>query len=344
MFKSARLKLTLWYLLTLFLVSASFSFIIYRFLSIEIDRFADMQRVRLERRFENKIVDREELKPPKPPIYIDPDLVADTKLRIVYTLFSINGGILVVFGTLSYFLSGKTLKPIKEMVDEQSRFVSDASHELRTPLASLKTAVEVGLRDKNLDLVESKKILRENLGDINRLTGLTNSLLELSRFQKGTDLLVLKNSKIKPLINQAILRLKIQAQAKNIRVVTKTGQSVINIDLEKITEVITIILDNAIKYSPKNTTIKVTTTKSRKYLHLKISDQGQGIDQKDLPFIFDRFYRSDSARSSENAEGFGLGLSIAKEIISLHRGTIKVYSKVGAGTTFDIILPITNSV
>lgn len=339
MFHKTRLKLTAWYLLILAIICLAFSITIYRFLSIEIDRFARVQRTRIERRFTDQLPD-DVIKRFPPIDFSDPDIVSESKARIIFFLLSVNGVILLVCGSLSYFLSGITLKPIKQMVDEQDRFLSDASHELRTPLASMKTATEVALRDKNLKFSDSKKILKENLTDINRLSILSNSLLELSRFQKKANLLQTKSVKIKSLILEAVNNLKVLSKSKNIKIIHKSGNTVIDADPNKVIELLTMVIDNAVKYSPPKTTIKISTSKSRQFVHFYISDQGQGIAPKDQPFIFDRFYRSDIARSSGSSEGFGLGLSIAKEICSLHNGTISVTSEVGHGSTFDIKLPL----
>src|SRR3989344_3853916 len=129
MFKSARLTLTAWYLAIIMVISIAFSLMIYRVLLIEVIRFERAQRVRIERRmqFFNS------------PIPVSLELIEEIKQRLIFRLFMVNIGIMVISGGLGYFLAGRTLKPIKEMVDEQNRFISDASHELRTPLTSLKS-------------------------------------------------------------------------------------------------------------------------------------------------------------------------------------------------------------
>lgn len=340
MFQQTRLKLTAWYLLILATICLAFSITIYRFLSLEIDRFSRAQRTRIERRFTDQLPADIVKRIPPPLDFSDPDIVNESKTRIILFLLTINGVILIVCGSLSYILSGITLKPIKQMVDEQDRFLSDASHELRTPLASIKTATEVALRDKNLSTEESRKILQENLTDINRLSKLSGSLLELSRFQKKANTLQIKTSKINSLIIESVNNLKVLSKTKNIKIIRKSGATQIDVDPEKVIELLTTIIDNAIKYSPKESTVKITTSKNRRYIHIYVSDQGQGIDIKDHPFIFDRFYRSDVARSTAHSEGFGLGLSIAKEICDLHHGTISVTSEIGKGATFDIKLPL----
>jgi len=156
MFHSARLKLTAWYLLIIMIISAMFSLVIYKVLSNEIERFERVQRFRIERRLETGL-----RRFPNQIRITNPELIEETKQRILLMLIAINLGILIISGGLGYLLAGRTLKPIKEMVDEQNRFISDASHELRTPLTSLKTAMEVTLRDKNLSLLSAKKTIKK---------------------------------------------------------------------------------------------------------------------------------------------------------------------------------------
>jgi signal transduction histidine kinase len=140
MFHSARIKLTAWYFLIIMLISVSFSVGIYRVTTVELNRIERMQRLRVER--EDRLLMPSNEVTPRPPI-LDPELIAETKNRFKIILFLINLGILAVSTGGGYFLAGRTLRPIKEMLDEQSRFITDASHELRTPLTSLKTEIEV---------------------------------------------------------------------------------------------------------------------------------------------------------------------------------------------------------
>jgi len=133
MFKSARIKLTAWYLLIIMFISISFSFVIYRGLMSEVHRFSRMQRSRF---------------------FVDEDLITEIQRRAIFGLGTINTIIFITSGALGYFLAGKTLSPIQEMVEEQNRFISDASHEFRTPLTALKSSFEVNLRDKNLSLTQ----------------------------------------------------------------------------------------------------------------------------------------------------------------------------------------------
>lgn len=338
MFNKARLRLTFWYLLILMFVSVSFSLVIYKTLSSELDRFSYAQKVRLEDRF------RKWRGPDinTPPILtVDPDLIEETKRRLMFLLILVNGGILVISGTLSYFLAGKTLKPIEDMVEKQKQFVSDASHEFKTPLTSLKTSLEVTLRDKDLNLKEARRVLQENLDEVNRLGRLTENLLTLSQYDSdGFRRLNLVKVNFKSVFEEALKRVKPLMISKNIKLKKDIRDLEFKADFDSMVELLVILLDNAIKYSNTQGLIEVKSKKVGNFLSFSVSDHGVGIESKDLPHIFDRFYRADSSRQKNGQGGFGLGLSVAKKIVESHKGEIRVSSKVGRGSTFTVLLPI----
>jgi len=335
MFNSARLKLTAWYLLIIMFISVSFSAMIYQASKLELARFERMQRVRIERRLQ----DREfSWGFPVPPI--DPELITETQNRLLFILVIINAGILGIAGGTGYFLAGKTLKPIKEMVEEQNRFISDASHELRTPLTALKTAFEVSLRDRKFDLKEAKKLIACGLEDVNKLKSLSDSLLRLTQYQKPDGNYTFGKVSLEQIVSEAIRRIEPLAKQKRIKLLNKTKECEFKGDHYALVDSLLILLDNAVKYSPENKKIIVTSANIDGFLLIEVKDEGFGIAPKDLPHIFDRFYRADSARSKETVGGYGLGLSIAQKIIQAHRGTISAKSTLNKGTTFVVKLPI----
>lgn len=344
MFNRARIKLTFWYLLIIMLISISFSFVIYRFLTTEIDRVVRMEKLRQQGAYfpgkkfiiqfnEPEIRQGIIVTPP------DPEVLEEAKQRILLMLVIINIGILGLSGVAGYLLAGLTLKPIKKMVDEQNRFITDASHELRTPLTSLKSEIEVNLRDKKLTLKDAKKLLESNLEEVNNLQYLSDNLMKLAKTHRPQDI-KMENVSLLKVSGEAIKKVKKMAEKKNILIDNQISDISITADRQSITELFVIFLDNAIKYSPENTRVEMSSKKSADSVSIEIKDQGAGIDKKDLPFLFDRFYRADKARSKD---GFGLGLSIAKEIVDKHNGTIDVKSQVEKGTTFIIKLPLTSN-
>lgn len=334
MFKQARLKLTAWYLLIIMVISFSFSALIYTINVNEINRFANSQRNRIERRL---LLDDQS--PPPPSIFINDDLINESLHRLLINLIVINGVILIISGSLSYFLAGRTLSPIQKMTEDQKRFISDASHELRTPLTALKSLFEVSLRDKKMNLSEAKKVITTGVNQTDKLKILSDSLLELSRLDGNYSHSSFTKVSLKKVILESISQVQLKADLKKIKITNQIGPQKIFGDFSKLTEVFVIFLDNAIKYSPDNSQIKLTSKTDKKNLVIKITDQGIGISQKDLPHIFDRFYQADNARTKTNDSGYGLGLSIANQIIKAHQGKVSVTSKLKLGTTFIVSLP-----
>lgn len=340
MFQSARIKLTAWYLLMIMVVSFFFSAIIYRAISFELERFEHMQRKRIEMRlqedpeFAPRTPFGRRLPPPSP------ELLKEAETRVLYTLLGINAGIFVIAGGVGYFLAGRTLRPIGEMVDEQNRFISDASHELKTPLTSLRTAFEVYLRDKKPTVAEASLLISESLEDVKRLQSLSESLLTLTHYRTRNGHIPLEPVALREVIQKAKRTMHPLASDAAITIVTDIPVGMVMGDRHGLIQVFTILLENAVKYSPKKSTIRITAATTGSLIKVAIVDQGIGIDAAALPHIFDRFYRADSARSSHTG-GYGLGLAIAKQVIDLHKGTIDVHSVPGSGTTFTVTLPLT---
>jgi len=335
MFKSARIKLTAWYLLIIMLISVSFSVAIYRMLTFELNRVERIQRLRVEGRLPN-FFSRNTMPTP----YIDPDLIVETKQRLITTLALINLGILAASTFAGYFLAQKTLKPISNMLSEQNRFVSDSSHELRTPLTALKTEIEVSLRDQKLTLTQAKQLLLSNLEEVNHLQILSDNLLRLAQYQKEDSRLVFSNVFLPDIAQEAIRKIAPLAKNKNVTISNNIDNFAVNGNRTALVELFIILLDNAIKYSPQKTKIKISSIKKDGHVILKITDQGYGINPHDLPHIFDRFYRSDASRSKSETPGYGLGLSIAKQIVTQHHGYINLKSQVGKGSTVVLELPL----
>jgi signal transduction histidine kinase len=255
-------------------------------------------------------------------------------------LFLTNLGILVSSGALAYFLAGRTLKPIQDMVDDQHRFVSDASHELKTPLTSLKSAFEVFLRDKKRTLKDADTIISESIFEVDKLQSLSESLLRLSQYQTTGKSLSFTSVQLGEVINTAIRRISPQAKIKNIEISSPLTAVSLTGDMSALTELMVILLDNAVKYSPNGKTVKIDTHSDSRWVKVTVADQGSGIPAADLPRIFDRFYRSDSARSKTDKGGYGLGLAIAKNIAAAHHGSIAVVSRLGQGSAFTVRIPL----
>ncbi|MBN1263198.1 MAG: HAMP domain-containing histidine kinase [Candidatus Pacebacteria bacterium] len=348
MFHSARIKLTGWYLLIIMLISLFFSLVIYVGMSRELTRGFHRAELRLKARelgihLPLRFSDRFEELPPVlrelGPRFLFPEDLRAAQKRVGLNLLFINGLILIISTGVGYFLAGRTLEPIQKVMVEQKRFVADASHEFKTPLTALGASMEVALRDKKLSLAGAKSVIRSGLDDVESLNSLCNNLLSLASLQANGKNFVFQEVDVTRVVREAGKKIFPLAEKKNIRVVLKLVDQKIKAHPETLKEMIVIFLDNAVKYTPKKGKITIKTGRSKKLLTLEISDTGRGIPEKDLPFIFDRFYRADQSRSKENVSGFGLGLSLAKKIIEIHQGSVEVKSRVGRGTTFTVKLP-----
>ena len=227
---------------------------------------------------------------------------------------------------------------------ERRLFVSNVSHELRTPLTSVKSYLEA-LDDGALSEPVAPDFVKVSLNETNRMMRMVTDLLSLSRIDNETSQLDIELTNFTAFITFILNRFdKIKSQSQED---TKKYELIreypitpiwVEIDTDKMTQVIDNILNNAIKYSPDGGKIKVGMRTTDAQLIISISDEGLGIPKKDLPRIFDRFYRVDKARSRAQG-GTGLGLAIAKEIVKQHKGFIWAKSEYGKGSTFTIDLP-----
>jgi len=331
MFKSARIKLTLWYLAIIMMVSLSFSAFIYRSISLEFERRLNTIEARLQ-------LGRFGFQPPPGQVELFIQDLEDAKERVLLILTYTNMTILVFSAVAGYVLAGKTLHPIELAMEGQKRFVADASHELKTPLTSIKSEIEVALRDKNLKLKDAKEMLKSNLEEVDKIKDFSDYLLTLSRLESGASL-SMEEVDLKEAALQAIRRNSKLAKEKNIKVNADLAEVVVKGNPQSLVELISILLNNAIKYSGKEKEIMLSLRKKRSNAIFEVKDEGIGISDADLPYIFDRFYRADSSRNKNEVDGYGLGLSIAKSIIDAHKGEIKVKSERGKGSAFSVYLP-----
>ena len=225
---------------------------------------------------------------------------------------------------------------------ERRLFVSNVSHELRTPLTSVKSYLEA-LDEGALTEPVAPDFIKVSLDETNRMMRMVTDLLHLSRIDNETshlDVELINFTAFITFILNRFDKMKSQDEEKKYELVRDypINSVWIEIDTDKMTQVIDNILNNAIKYSPDGGKITVTMKTTVDQMILSISDQGLGIPKQDLPKIFDRFYRVDRARSRAQG-GTGLGLAIAKEIIKQHKGFIWAKSEYGKGSTFTIVLP-----
>lgn len=335
MFKSATLKLTGWYLALVMGLSLAFSFVLYHSSVGSLQSSFDHQRVAIRDQYQSYYG--------VPPSPYDLDAlqsreVSRAEQQLIANLTLANIGVLLVGGAASFYMARRTLEPIEQALEAQTRFTADASHELRTPLTAMQAEIEVALRDKTLNIVEAREQLESNLEEVNKLQELSNNLLMLAN--QDTTSFAPQPVEVHDMLKDALSRTAKAAKERAVIIDNQSKPLRVLGSKDGLAQLATILLDNAIKYSPNNSTITITTATKGGNALIAFADQGQGIKPDDLPHIFDRLFRADQSRNKEKVSGFGLGLSIAKKIVELHKGAIDVTSKVGKGSTFTIRVPL----
>ena len=321
MFESATIKLTAWFLLILMSLSVLFSIIIYQISTNELRNRLGGYTSQIE-------INHTSIK-------LEPAVrmheIDKANINLLVALFYANVVILGVGGVLSYLTARRMLTPIEVAHEAQSRFTSDASHELRTPLAVMKSEIEVALRDSSLTKADMRELLESNLEEVNRLSHLSETLLQLSRHDYAA--LEMKRVNLVEIIRSVIKAHKLPKHRAKQTISAK--KIYVHGNANSLTELIIILLDNALRYSPDNSTVTIDVTERSDTVKFVISNTGEGISLLDLPHVFERFYPADTSRSGKS--GFGLGLSLAKKIADLHGATLSISSNPGKTTTVSVI-------
>ncbi len=238
--------------------------------------------------------------------------------------------------TLNYMCDELSL-----LEEKRRKFVSDASHELKTPMAGIKLICDSLVSAENPDSEMVKEFLNDLSEEVDRLTRIIERLLALTKLDAGAASLKLEEIDIRLLADHVVRKLKPIAEPRGITVITDYNNidfSPILIDYDKIYEAIYNIADNAIKYSPDNSDVKIGIFENTDSIIIEISDKGQGIPENERDRIFERFYRLDDSRARDTG-GTGLGLAITKEAVQMHGGTITVEEAENGGSIFIIKLP-----
>lgn len=333
MFKSAKIKLTAWYLLIIMTVSLVFSSVVYVGVGAITLKALTSQSIRIENEFKECVI----IQQPKRFINkYDVQTLSEIQERTLNTLVWINFAILLISGALGYFLAGETLKPIEEMVQKQKRFVSDAAHELKTPLTAIKTDFEVTLRDKNSKTDDFKNSLTSALEEVNSLSVLTEKLLKQSKYtyeEKPTNTEIFS-------VKELLSEIYDKHDANRIFILSFPDEDVkAKGNRLEIKEALNNLIENALKYTPRDKKVEIKLEKLGREALIKVMDEGRGISKEALSRIFEPFYREDDSRTDSIKNGYGLGLTIAKDVIEKHGGKITVKSEIGLGTTFTVNLP-----
>ena len=223
---------------------------------------------------------------------------------------------------------------------EQQQFIADVSHELRTPLTVLRGSLEVALEEER-PAEEYREVLGNALLEVRHLTRLSQNLLFLVRGESGRITLSFANMDLTALVTDLARDLTVAATDRGLAVSSEIPAEPINafVDAGRIKQVFHNLFENAMRYTPEGGSIRVRLSATPGEARIDVTDSGIGIPEADLPYVFERFFRSDRARRAYSG-GSGLGLSIARWIVDAHKGKIAVTSAVGKGSTFTVTLPL----
>ena len=241
-------------------------------------------------------------------------------------------------GIAGLYLANKALIPIQSAWNKQQEFVADASHELRTPLSVMQLHMERLFRHPERTIEEESQHIYEVINESKRMNRMVDDLLTLARTDSNQLQIVKKDIQLDKLLNKIADQFRDMAMLKEIELKTDIPLSVlIHGDEERLHQLLIILVDNAIKYTKPNGQVWLRCKPSASSVAIEVEDTGIGISRESLPFVFDRFFRDDKART--RTHGTGLGLSIAKWVVEAHGGKIRAESELGKGSCFTIQLP-----
>ena len=280
--------------------------------------------------------------PPLPlqTVYVGKDVTAmyNGMEKATWALAVLGGVALVFAAGIGYVLSGGAMKPVREAYEKQRQFAADASHELRTPLAVVLASADLLRSDPSITSPFLKQVIEDVRDEVKKMTKLVSDLLTVARTDGKANQMRLVRMDLVSAVQQTVRIMRPFAEKKDIVIDEELPKRVeIHADEQKIRQLILILVDNAVKYTPEHGRISVCVQEDRGSVKLSVSDTGIGIAPEHQERIFERFYRVDKARSRRMG-GNGLGLAIAREIVEAHGGSIAVESEPGKGTTFHIRL------
>lgn len=323
-FNSTRLKLTLWYML----ISYSL-LILFTIAVISAERQAFAQVIDLVHSHVRGVVFN---------IYLQQQIEA-FESHFSRWLLLFDAIILVLATAASYFLSGRSLAPIVQAMQDQERFAADVSHELRTPLASMAMEIEAYQRgDKNAHT--TKQVMASLQEEVKRMTGIVTGLMHLVRLDQvdsTSQLLLQQPVDMSALVSKALESVSRQMTERQLKLKSHIATAMlVKGNPDELRQVVLILLDNALKYTPIKGLIEVDLIQEEEHVRLTVFNSGPGIIESDLSHVFDRFYRGQNVVGDE---GSGLGLAIARHIVEQHSGAIAVASQPDHGVTFRVLLP-----
>ena len=276
-------------------------------------------------------------------VYVGKDVTAlYNGLDKATTIMAILGLLALLIATVvGHILSGKAMIPLRAAYEKQRQFAADASHELRTPLAVVMASADLLESDPSIKSPFLKQVIADVRDEVKKMTKLVSDLLIVARSDNKAFKLKPTKFDLGAVVAQTARLMQPLAEQKKITLVAEEmPKNMIYADEQKIRQLILILVDNAVKYTPEGGCVTVHFCKAEKgKVAFAVADTGIGIAKEDQDKVFDRFYRVDKARSREMG-GNGLGLAIAQEIVNMHRGNISLSSELGKGTTFVVTLRV----
>lgn len=235
------------------------------------------------------------------------------------------------------------IERLERSFDQIKQFTADASHELKTPLTVLKGEMEIALRSKD-DTEYMKEALASSLEEIDRMSSIVHNLLDLARIDVEKGVMKEEEVRLHEVLSERFEQFRRVALDRGVELdILRNEPAVVCGDPLRVGQLVYNLIDNAVKYTPEGGKVELTLAAEGGRAVLRVRDTGIGIDEEDLPYLFDRFYRVDKARSRD-AGGAGLGLSICREIVNSMGGDISAESGEGSGTTFTVRLPLSGAV
>ncbi len=268
------------------------------------------------------------------------DITEDKEMlnSLLITLVLILLFLTIIIFSISLYFANKSIKPLEAMWKKQKQFVADATHELKTPLTIINANTDLVLLNNKEKVESQKKWLEYIKYETKGMNKLINDLLNSAKVEE--EKFEIKKVNVTNLTEDLLLSFETLIYEKNIKLVKNINKNIYsNTSDEKLRQVMVILLDNAIKYTNEKGEIKVSLKEERKKIIFEIENTGTGITEEDLPHIFERFYKSDKARTNNNSNSYGLGLYIAKTIIGKLKGDISAESLNGR-TKFKIKIKI----
>ncbi len=258
--------------------------------------------------------------------------------ELLMVLLVLSGLSVVLLGIGSWWIAGRALAPAQEAWERQQSFIASASHELRTPLTLIRASTEVALRSIPNSNTDERELLGDVLTEADHMRRLVEDLLTLSRLDSGRLKLDRRPVDLTDLLGDIHRQMSRISAPRGIAITLDRVSGIALADADRLRQVMIILLDNALRYTPSGGTIAISTSVRGPAVQIQVADSGSGIPPQHLPHVFERFYRADEARGvSGNA---GLGLPIAKGLIEAQHGKIDIASTFGAGTTVTLTLDI----